>query len=79
MLILKRKLKWRKWQSNEKYYNLFVVFFFWNLIRITLKKPSSGPNLIAKTTIYTICCFKNVGVPGTPHFYMFILSYFTSW
>jgi hypothetical protein len=20
----------------------------------------------AKTTIYTICCFKNVGVPGTP-------------
>jgi hypothetical protein len=28
---------------------------------MTLKKSSSGPNLIAKTTIYTICCFKNVG------------------
>ena len=33
---------------------------------MTLKKSSSGPNLIAKTTIYTICCFKNVSVPGTP-------------
>ena len=26
----------------------------------------SGPNLIAETTIYAICCFKNVGVTGTP-------------
>jgi hypothetical protein len=25
----------------------------------------SGSNLIAKTTIYTICSFKNVGVQGT--------------
>jgi hypothetical protein len=31
-----------------------------------LKKTSIGLNLIAKTTIYTLCCFKNVGVPGTP-------------
>jgi hypothetical protein len=27
------------------------------------KQSSSGTNLIAKTTIYNICCFKNVGVP----------------
>ena len=32
-----------------------------------------APNLIAKTTIYTICCFKNVGVPGTPHVFVSVL------
>jgi hypothetical protein len=38
-----------------------------NYFKKTQRKPSSGPNLIAKTTMYIICCFKNVGVPGTSH------------
>ena len=61
--------KWRFFKSGPKMPLILPCPLAYNisLINYFKKKPSSGPNLIAKTTIYTICCFKNVGVPGTPH------------
>jgi hypothetical protein len=48
--------------------NTFTVIYS----PVYFKKLLGGPNLSAKTTIYTIYCFKNVGVQGTPQIYIWL-------